>query len=125
MAGPDASLYATAVYGTDTYGDPEVTFIEYGTAVYGRDMYGGQLVTLPTTGVKTTLNVGTVSVSVVDIGTDVSPSVNGNKTTVNLGTVSITAVQFDFESVKNNYERTRTVYVHRVTNSSDRTVKVA
>jgi len=125
MAGPNASLYATAVYGTDTYGDPEVTFIEYGTAVYGRDMYGGQLVTLPTTGVKTTLNVGTVSVSTVDIGTDASFSINGNKTTVNLGTVSITAVQFDFESVKNNYERTRTVYVHRVTNSSDRTVKVA
>ena len=125
MAGPNASLYATAVYGTDTYGDPEVTFIEYGTAVYGRDMYGGQLVTPPTTGVKTTLNVGTVSVSAVDTGTETSFSINGNKTTVNLGTVSITAVQFDFESVKNNYERTRTVYVHRVTNSSDRTVKVA
>lgn len=125
MAGPNASLYATAVYGTDTYGDPEVTFIKYGTAVYGRDMYGGQLVTPPATGVKTTVSVGTVSTSAVDTGTNVSFSVNGNKTTVNLGTVSITAVQFDFESVKNNYERTRTVYVHRVTNSSDRTVKVA
>ena len=125
MAGPNASLYGTAVYATDTYGDPEVTLVSYGTAVYGRDMYGGQLVTPPATGVKTTVSVGTVSVFAVDTGTNVSPSVNGNKTTVSLGTVSITAVQFDFESVKNNYERTRTVYVHRVANSSDRTVKVA
>lgn len=50
---------------------------------------------------------------------------DGVKTTSLLGEESITALQFDYTAVANNYERRRTVHVHRSTTSSDRTIKVA
>ena len=50
---------------------------------------------------------------------------DGVKATSSLGEESITATQFDYTAVADNYERRRTVYVHRSTTSSDRTVKVA
>lgn len=50
---------------------------------------------------------------------------DGVKATSVLGEESITATQFDYTAVADNYERRRTVHVHRSTTSSDRTVKVA
>jgi len=50
---------------------------------------------------------------------------DGVKATSSLGEESITAIQFDYTAVADNYERRRTVHVHRSTTSSDRTVKVA
>jgi|TARA_R110000850_G_scaffold176798_1_gene302735 hypothetical protein len=50
---------------------------------------------------------------------------DGVKATSSLGEESITATQFDYTAVADNYERRRTVHVHRSTTSSDRTVKVA
>ena len=127
MPGPNASLYGTAVYGTDTYGDPEVTLESYGTAIYGTSRYGQQNVTFPvnSASIFTTVSLGTVLTSAVDAGQDLDITFTGVKTTVALGIPNITAAQFDFEAVKDNYERTRTVYVHRLTTASDRTVKVA
>ena len=127
MPGPNASLYGTAVYATDTYGDPEVTLESYGTAIYGTTRYGQQNVTFPvnSASIFTTVSLGTVSISAVDAGQDLDITFTGVKTTVALGIPNITTAQFDFEAVKNNYERTRTVYVHRLTTASDRTVKVA
>ena len=127
MPGPNASLYGTAVYGTDTYGDPEVTLAKYGTARYGISYYAQESISFPITGTSifTTVSLGTVSTSAVDAGQDLDITFTGVKTTVALGIPNITTAQFDFEAVKDNYERTRTVYVHRLTTASDRTVKVA
>lgn len=71
----------------------------YGVAVYGTSKYSvtGQLKIIP----------------------------YGVEATSSLGEESITATQFDYTAVADNYERRRTVHVHRSTTSSDRTVKVA
>lgn len=71
----------------------------YGVAVYGTSIYG-------------TINSRTIIP-------------DGVKATSSLGEESITATQFDYTAVADNYERRRTVHVHRSTTSSDRTVKVA
>ena len=71
----------------------------YGVAVYGTSKYSisGQITVIP----------------------------DGVQATGSLGSVNITATQFDYTTVANNYERRRTVFVHRRTTASDRTVKVA
>tara|TARA_R110000824_G_scaffold274663_1_gene463385 strand:- start:208 stop:462 length:255 start_codon:yes stop_codon:yes gene_type:complete len=65
---------------------------------------------------------GTSTYSVIN-SLKVTP--DGVKVTSVLGEESITAIQFDYTAVADNYERRRTVHVHRSTTSSDRTVKVA
>ena len=65
---------------------------------------------------------GTSSYAIVN-GLKITP--DGVKATSVLGEESITATQFDYTAVADNYERRRTVHVHRSTTSSDRTVKVA
>ena len=71
----------------------------YGVAVYGASVYG-------------TINSRTIIP-------------DGVQATGSLGSVNITATEFDYTTVANNYERRRTVFVHRRTTASDRTVKVA
>ena len=71
----------------------------YGVAVYGTSVYG-----------------------IINSRTIIP---DGVQATGSLGSVNITATQFDYTTVANNYERRRTVFVHRRTTASDRTVKVA
>lgn len=102
-----------------------VTLARYGTAVYGTDRYGQQNVAVDATGVSATGAVGIVSIEAIDTGTNVTVNVIGIKGTAALGFETVTAVVFDFDSVKDNYERRRTVYIHRRNTDLDRTVKVA
>ena len=99
----------------------------YGTGVYGTDQYGvSQLnLTMFPDGASGTGQVGSVTVSVVVTGVPIIVTSNGVSATGAVGTSTITANVFDFATVKNNYERRRTVYVHRRSNNLDRTVKVA
>ena len=99
----------------------------YGTGVYGTDQYGvSQLnLTMFPDGASGTGQVGSVTVSVVVTGVPIIVTSNGVSATGAVGTSTITANVFDFATVKNNYERRRTVYVHRTSNNLDRTVKVA
>ena len=102
-----------------------ITFARYGTAVFGTDRYNSQSVAITLTGVSSTGAVGNVSIEAVDTGTSVTVNVNGVRTIAKVGGPIISSVVFDFNTVKNNYERRRTVYVHRRSNNADRTVKVA
>ena len=102
-----------------------VTLSRYGTAIYGTDRYGQQNVAVDATGVSATGAVGIVSIEAIDTGTDVTVNVIGIKGTAALGFETVTTVVFDFDSVKDNYERRRTVYIHRRNTDLDRTVKVA
>ena len=102
-----------------------ITFARYGTAVFGTDRYNSQSVAITLTGVSSTGAVGNVSIEAVDSGTDVTVNVNGVRTIARVGVPIILPVVFDFNTVKDNYERRRTVYVHRRSNNADRTVKVA
>tara|TARA_S200002703_G_scaffold87650_1_gene75585 strand:+ start:289 stop:609 length:321 start_codon:yes stop_codon:yes gene_type:complete len=102
-----------------------ITFARYGTAVFGTDRYNSQSVAVTLTGLSGTGAVGTVSIEAVDTGTDVTVNVNGVRTLAKVGTPIVSPVVFDFSTVKDNYERRRTVYVHRRSNNADRTVKVA
>ena len=102
-----------------------VTLARYGTAVYGTDRYGQQNVAIDAIGVSATGAVGTVSIEAIDTGTNVTVNVIGIKGTAALGFETVTTVVFDFDSVKDNYERRRTVYIHRRNTDLDRTVKVA
>ena len=102
-----------------------ITFARYGTAVFGTDRYNSQSVAITLTGVSSTGAVGNVSIEAVDSGTDVTVNINGVKTIARVGVPIISPVAFDFNTVKDNYERRRTVYVHRRSNNADRTVKVA
>ena len=102
-----------------------ITFARYGTAVFGTDRYNSQSVAITLTGVSSTGAVGNVSIEAVDSGTDVTVNVNGVRTIARVGVPIILPVVFDFSTVKDNYERRRTVYVHRRSNNADRTVKVA
>ena len=102
-----------------------ITFASYGTAVFGTDRYNSQSVAITLTGVSSTGAVGNVSIEAVDSGTDVTVNVNGVRTIARVGVPIISPVVFDFSTVKDNYERRRTVYVHRRSNNADRTVKVA
>jgi len=102
-----------------------VTLARYGTAVYGTDRYGQQNVAVDAIGVSATGAVGFVSIEAVDTGTNVTVNVIGIKGTAALGFETVTTVVFDFDSVKDNYERRRTVYIHRRNTDLDRTVKVA
>ena len=102
-----------------------VTLSRYGTAVYGTDRYGQQNVAVDAIGVSATGAVGTVSIEAIDTGTNVTVNVIGINGTAALGFETVTTVVFDFDSVKDNYERRRTVYIHRRNTDLDRTVKVA
>ena len=102
-----------------------ITFARYGTAVFGTDRYNSQSVAVTLTGVSGTGAVGNVSIEAVDSGTDVTVNVNGVRTIARVGVPIILPVVFDFNTVKDNYERRRTVYVHRRSTDSDRIVKVA
>tara|TARA_R100001509_G_scaffold144374_1_gene100618 strand:- start:289 stop:603 length:315 start_codon:yes stop_codon:yes gene_type:complete len=102
-----------------------VTLARYGTAVYGTDRYGQQNVAVDTTGVSATGAVGNVLTEAIDTGTSITVNVNGVRTIAKVGVPIISPVAFDFNTVKDNYERRRTVYVHRRSNNADRTVKVA
>jgi len=97
----------------------------YGTGVYGTDKYGvSQLnLTMFPDGVSGTGQVGTVTIELE--GAPVKITATGVAATGAVGIPTITANVFDFTTVKNNYERRRTVYVHRRSNDLDRTVKVA
>ena len=99
-----------------------ITFARYGTAVFGTDRYNSQSVALTLTGVSGTGAVGNVSIEAVDTGT---VNINSVRTIARVGVPIISPVVFDFSTVKDNYERRRTVYVHRRSNNADRTVKVA
>ena len=102
-----------------------ITFSRYGTAVFGTDRYNSQSVAVSLTGVSGTGAVGNVSIEAVDSGTDITVNVSGVKTIARVGVPIISPVVFDFSTVEDNYERRRTVYVHRRSNNADRTVKVA
>ena len=102
-----------------------VTLARYGTAVYGTDRYGQQNVAFNISGVSATGAVGIVSIEAIDTGTNVTVNVIGIKGTAALGFETVTTVVFDFDSVKDNYERRRTVYIHRRNTDLDRTVKVS
>ena len=68
--------------------------------------------------VGATTSIGTVKPNVTEI-------FSTNLLTGSIGTLSTTAVQFDFEAVKDAYDRSRTVYVTGFTESSnDRRVYV-
>jgi|TARA_E500000178_G_C16842872_1_gene671425 hypothetical protein len=99
----------------------------YGVGVYGTDQYGvSQLnLTMFPDGASGTGQVGSVTVSIVIPGVAITVTPNGVSATGAIGTPTITANIFDFATVKDNYERRRTVYVHRRSNDLDRTVKVA
>ena len=71
------------------------------------------------------LELGFVEVSTVELGVDKVVNVNGVEGQLNIGTISVTANVFDFSAVANNFERRRTVHIHRLTTGLDRTVKVA
>ena len=102
-----------------------ITFARYGTAVFGTDRYNSQSIAITLTGVSGTGAIGNVSIEAVDSGTDITVKVSGVKTIARDGVPIISPVVFDFSTVKDNYERRRTVYVHRRSNNADRTVKVA
>ena len=102
-----------------------ISFSRYGTAVFGTDRYNSQSIAITLTGVSSTGAVGNVSIEAVDTGTSVTVNVNDVRTIARVGVPIILPVVFDFNTVKNNYERRRTVYVHRRSNNADRTVKVA
>jgi|TARA_B100001093_G_scaffold153604_1_gene146353 hypothetical protein len=102
-----------------------ISFSRYGTAVFGTDRYNSQSVAITLTGVSSTGAVGNVSIEAVDTGTNVTVSVNGVRTLAKVGTPIVSPIVFDFSTVKDNYERRRTAYVHRRSNNADRTVKVA
>ena len=102
-----------------------ISFSRYGTAVFGTDRYNSQSVAITLTGVSSTGAVGNVSIEAVDTGTNVTVNVNGVRTITRVGVPIISPIVFDFSTVKDNYERRRTVYVHRRSNNADRTVKVA
>ena len=102
-----------------------ITFARYGTAVFGTDRYNSQSIAITLTGVSGTGAIGNVSIEAVDSGTDITVNVNGVRTIARVGVPIILPVVFDFNTVKDNYERRRTVYVHRRSNNADRTVKVA
>ena len=69
--------------------------------------------------------VATYGTSTYAVVNSIKVTPDGVKATSVLGEESITAIQFDYTAVADNYERRRTVHVHRSTTSSDRTVKVA
>ena len=101
------------------------TFARYGTAKYGTDRYGQQNVTVDAVDVSGTSRLGIPSVEIVEIGTSVNKKVNGVAGVGVAQHVNINATVFDFNSVKDNYERRRTVFVNRKSTASERIVKVA
>ena len=99
----------------------------YGTGVFGTDRYGvaSSNLTMFPDGVSGTGQVGSPNINTEAIGVPKVVNVNGTQGTTGLGSISLTTNVFDFNTVKNNYERRRTVYVHRRSTDSDRIVKVA
>lgn len=99
----------------------------YGLGVFGTDNYGSAAVTINVIpgGSEGVLELGFVEVSTVELGVDKVVNVNGVEGQLNIGTISVTANVFDFSAVANNFERRRTVHIHRLTTGLDRTVKVA
>ena len=97
----------------------------YGTGVYGTDQYGvSQLnLTMFPDGVSGTGQVGTVTIELE--GAPIIVTSTGVAATGVIGTPTVNANIFDFATVKDKYERRRTVYVHRRSTDLDRTVKVA
>ena len=97
----------------------------YGVGVYGTDQYGvSQLnLTMFPDGVSGTGQIGTVTIELEGAPIIITPT--GVAATGVIGTPTINANIFDFATVKDNYERRRTVYVHRRSTDLDRTVKVA
>jgi len=99
----------------------------YGTGVFGTDRYGvaSNNLTMFPDGVSGTGQVGSPNTTTEAIGVPKVVNVNGTQGTTGLGSISLTTNVFNFNTVKDNYERRRTVYVHRRSTDSDRIVKVA
>ena len=99
----------------------------YGIGVFGTDRYGvaSNNLTMFPDGVSGTGQIGSVSINAEEVGIPKIVNVNGTQGTTGLGSISLTTNVFDFSTVKDNYERRRTVYVHRRSTDSDRIVKVA
>ena len=99
----------------------------YGTGVFGTDRYGvaSNNLTMFPDGVSGTGQIGSLNITTEAVGIAKIVNVNGTQGTTGLGSISLTTNVFDFNTVKDNYERRRTVYVHRRSNNADRTVKVA
>ena len=99
----------------------------YGTGVFGTDRYGvaSNNLTMFPDGVSGTGQVGSLNITTEAIGVPKVENVNGTQGTTGLGSISLTTNVFNFNTVKDNYERRRTVYVHRRSTDSDRIVKVA
>ena len=99
----------------------------YGVGVFGTDRYGNAStnVSLKPDGVVSSVKSNFVSINIVLIGETISVNVQGTVSNLKTGSISITANVFDFNTVKNNYERRRTVFVNRRSTASERIVKVA
>jgi hypothetical protein len=65
------------------------------------------------------------SIGIVDVTGDANAVVSLNAATANIGIVTVTTTSFNFEAVKELYDRVRTVYVERGTTSAERTVFVS
>lgn len=95
----------------------------YGTGVYGVALYDTVYtnVTIIVDGAEATGAVG--SVAILGNVTTLVP-VTGVSCKGFIGTPSVTTTQFNYNAVREQYGRTRTVYVRRRTTPQDRTVYV-
>ena len=99
----------------------------YGVGVFGTDRYGNAStnVSLKPDGVVSLVKNNFVSISINVIGATIPITFNGVVSNLKTGRISITANIFNFDSVRNNYERRRTVFINRRSTASEKIVKVA
>ena len=99
----------------------------YGIGVFGTDRYGVSAtnISLKPDGVVSLVKNNFVSISINVIGATIPITFNGVVSNLKTGRVSITANIFNFDSVRNNYERRRTVFINRRSTASEKIVKVA
>ena len=99
----------------------------YGVGKYNTDRYGVSAtnISVKPDGVVSLVKNNFVSISINVIGATIPITFNGVVSNLKTGRISITANIFNFDSVRNNYERRRTVFINRRSTASEKIVKVA
>jgi hypothetical protein len=135
------AIYGIGVFGQDLYGVSNVSIIPVGvaaTTAIGTVTVTAGAVVLPT-GVQVVANVGNVVITVtafpagveavtaigtVSVFNNALPNFTGVQASLLIGPVSVVTTSFDYNAVKEQYDRRRTILILRKSSSQDRVVYI-